>query len=97
MIAPSVPFGDWILAACDPVLLLLALFLGWKADQFGKVFIAAIIALVVAIGVAWLFHMLGVPWPAPIGGELPMLLPVRTVAALVAAILGYCARKILRN
>jgi hypothetical protein len=35
---PNVPFSVWIEGAFDPVLILIACWLGWKADQFGKVF-----------------------------------------------------------
>lgn len=97
MQAPSVPFDVWFLAACDPVLLIIAAFLGWKATQFGKVFIVAIIALVVAVIASWLIHRLGLPWIAPIGQDKPMLLPVRTVAALIVASLAYGARKLMRG
>lgn len=97
MQAPSVPFDVWFLAACDPVLLIVAILFGWKADQFGKVFIAAMVALVCAVIVSWFVHRLGLPWIAPIGQDLPMLLPVRTVTALVAASLAYGARRLLRG
>lgn len=64
---PSVSFDVWFLAACDPVLLVVAVLLGWKADQFGKVFIADIVAFVCAVLVSWLVHRPGLPWIAPIG------------------------------
>ncbi|MDF9864427.1 hypothetical protein M2437_003409 [Methylorubrum pseudosasae] len=66
--APVVPvysFSVWILAGFDPLLILIAVFLGWKADQFGKVFIAAIAALGVSVLFAWLVTRIGLPWPAP--------------------------------
>ncbi len=40
MQTPSVPFAVWLLAAFDPVLIAVAVTLGWKASQFGTVFIA---------------------------------------------------------
>jgi hypothetical protein len=43
--APAVPFAVWIWAAFDPVLIAVAVTLGWRADQKGKIFIAAIAAL----------------------------------------------------
>lgn len=89
MAGPSVAFLDWFPAAFDPVLLLVAGVLGWKADQFGKVFIAAMAALVIAVLVSWLVHSMGLPWVAPVGRDLPMLLPVRTIAALLAASLAF--------
>ena len=47
-VAPTVPVVTlwvWLPAAFDPVLILIAVFLGWKADQFGKVFIVGMVAL----------------------------------------------------
>ncbi|OAS26889.1 hypothetical protein [Methylobacterium platani] len=83
------------MAAFDPVLIGLALYLGWKADQFGKVVLVAIIALVGSVLVSWVVTGIGVPWPAPIGRELPTFFPVRTGAALVYAIVGYSARRVI--
>ena len=45
MTVPVYPWTVWIVAALDPILIGLALYLGYTASQFGKVFIAAIIAL----------------------------------------------------
>ncbi|MCF4129068.1 hypothetical protein [Methylobacterium sp. SyP6R] len=83
------------MAAFDPVLIGLALFLGWKADQFGKVVLVAIMALVASVLVSWVLTGIGVPWPAPIGRELPTFFPVRTGAALIYAIVGYSARRVI--
>ena len=41
---PVVALWDWLPAAFDPVLILVAVWLGWRADQFGKILIAAIAA-----------------------------------------------------
>ena len=95
MAPPSVPFAVWIWAAFDPVVILLAAFLGWKADQFGKVFIAAMAAFAVGVLFAWLVTALGLPWFAPISRDAPTLLQVRFGAALLAAALGYGARRVL--
>jgi hypothetical protein len=86
---PSVPFSVWIEGAFDPVLILVACWLGWKADQFGKVFIAAIAALAVSVLFAWAVTEMGLPWNAPVGGDAPILLPVRTVAAFLWASAAY--------
>jgi hypothetical protein len=94
---PSVPFEAWILAAVDPVLILVATWLGWRADQAGKIFIAAIAALAASMLVGWLVTSLGLPWPAPVGRAHPMLMPVRTVAALAWATAAFAARRLARR
>lgn len=90
--APSVPFAVWIWAAFDPVLIAVALALGSRATQAGKIFIAAIAALGIALLVDALLTAAGLPWVAPLSREGPMLLPVRSVAALLWASLGYAFR-----
>ena len=45
MTVPFYPWTVWIWAGFDPALIVVALYLGWTASQFGKVFIAAIAAL----------------------------------------------------
>ena len=52
--------AHWLMAAVDPVLVLVALVLGWKASQFGKVFIAAIAALGLSVLASWAIHALEV-------------------------------------
>jgi hypothetical protein len=94
MIAPVVPASVWLLAAVDPVLIAIAVILGWKADQFGKIFIVAIAALGGSVLVSWAISATGLPWIAPISREAPALLPVRAVAALVWAVAGYGARRL---
>lgn len=96
MTPPVVPVSIWLLAAFDPVLVAIAVILGWKADQFGKVFIAAIAALGGSVLVSWAITAVGLPWMAPVGGTNPTLLPVRTVAALVWATLAYLGRRLSR-
>nr|WP_301302082.1 hypothetical protein [Methylorubrum extorquens] len=75
-------------------MILIAVFLGWKADQFGKVFIAAIAALGVSVLFAWLVTRIGLPWPAPVAADLPTFFPVRTVSAFLWAAAGYGARRV---
>ncbi len=87
--------AHWSMAALDPVLVLVAAVLGWKADQFGKVFIAAIAALGLSVLASWAVHAVGLPWPAPIARSLPTFFPVRTVAALLWAVAGFGARRLL--
>nr|WP_255616332.1 hypothetical protein [Microvirga puerhi] len=71
-----------------------AVLLGWKADQFGKVFIAAIAALGVAVLFSWLVTGLDIPWFAPVSHDTPTLLPVRAIAALLWAGGAYAARRV---
>lgn len=97
MTVPFYPWTVWIWAAFDPVLVGLALWLGWTASQFGKVFIAAIIALAVSVLASWAIGALGIPWPAPVSHDGPTFFPVRTVAALLWAILGFSARRLVRR
>lgn len=94
MTTPSVPFAVWIWAAFDPILILVAAYLGWKADQAGKIFIAAIAAIGITVLVDWAITKLGIPWVAPLSREGPTLLPVRSVGALIWAALGYAARRL---
>ena len=96
MTAPSVPFAVWIWAAFDPVLIGVAVYLGWKADQAGKIFIAAIAALGASLLVDMALTALGIPWFAPLTRTGPMLLPVRSIAALGWAAAGYTARRVVR-
>lgn len=94
MSVPAVPTSVWIWAAFDPVLVLAGLYLGWKADQAGKIFIAAIAAIGIALLVDAVLTGLGLPLLAPMSREAPTLIPVRAVAALLWAALGHTARRI---
>jgi hypothetical protein len=95
MTPPIIPASVWLLAAVDPVLIAIAVILGWKADQFGKVFIVAIAALGASVLVSWAISAVGLPWVAPVGGNNPTLLPIRTIAALLWASVAYFARKVV--
>ena len=97
MTPPSVPLATWILAAFDPILIMVAVVLGWKADQFGKVFIAVIAALGISSLAAWLLTSVGVPWLAPMSRDAPTLFPVRAVAAVIWASAAYGARRLVRQ
>jgi chromate transport protein ChrA len=97
MTPPVVPFSVWILGAFDPILILIACYLGWKADQLGKVFIAAIAALGVSALAAWAITSVGLPWLAPVSRDAPMLFPVRTIAAVLWASAAYGARRASRR
>ena len=97
MSTPSVAFSVWIWAAFDPVLMAVAVYLGWRADQAGKVFIAAIAALGIAVLFDWLVTSAGIPWVAPMSQSGPMLLPVRSVGALVWATLAFVAHQARRQ
>ena len=93
MSAPFVPFSVWIWAAFDPVLIGLAVYLGWRADQAGKIFIAVIAALGASLLVDALLTRLGLPWIAPLSRDGPMLIPVRSAAALLWTTLSYGAHR----
>lgn len=95
MTAPSVAFSVWIWGAFDPVLIAVAIYLGWRADQAGKIFIAANAALGIALLVDWLLTSIGIPSVAPVSQVGPMLLPVRSVGALVWATLAFVAQRIV--
>ncbi|MGO4704307.1 hypothetical protein AB4072_00820 [Microvirga sp. 2MCAF38] len=94
MTPPSIPLHVWLLAAFDPVLIAVAVWLGWRATQFGKVFIAAIAALGVSVIVSWIVTGIGLPWIAPISHDTPTLYPVRAIAALVWASVAYAVRRV---
>jgi hypothetical protein len=96
-VAPTVPvvhLWDWLPAAFDPVLVITAVLLGWKADQFGKILIAGIAALGLSILVSYVISLIGIPWIAPVRADALMLFPVRFIAALVWAGAGFLARRI---
>ena len=96
-VVPVYAWTVWILAGFDPILIAVSAFLGWKADQFGKVFIAAIAGLGVSVLASWAITAIGIPWPAPVGHDLPTFFPVRTVAAFLWALLGFGARRVLKG
>nr|WP_210272183.1 hypothetical protein [Microvirga sp. HBU67558] len=84
-------------AAFDPVLILVAVWLGWKADQFGKVLIVGMIALAVSALVSWAISSMGVPWIAPVRSDALTLFPVRFVAGLLWASAAFAARRVARR
>lgn len=95
-VGPTVPvvhLWDWLPAAFDPVLIVAAAWLGWKADQPGKILIAAIAALGLSIVVSYLLSSLGIPWIAPVRADALTLFPVRFAAALLWAGGAYAARR----
>jgi hypothetical protein len=93
MTTPSIPLDVWLLAAVDPFLIVLAVYLGFKADQLGKVAIAALMALAASILLNWLVSAVGLPWIAPVTRQGPLLIPVRVVAAVLWAALGYAVAR----
>ena len=97
MTAPSVPTAVWLLGAFDPIVIAVAIVLGGKADQFGKVFIAAIVALGVSVLLAWLITLVGLPWIAPVRSDALTLFPVRFVAAMLWASAAFAARRVARR
>ncbi len=97
MTTPTVAFSVWIWAAFDPILIGVAIWLGWHATQAGKIFIAAIAALGLAILADYVLTKLGIPWIAPLSQDGPMLLPVRAIAGVVWAALAFMARHIFKS
>lgn len=95
MTPPSVAFSVWIWAAFDPVLIVAAAYFGWRADQAGKVFIAAIAALGITLLVDWVLTVIGLGWVAPLSRDGPMLLPVRSIGALAWSGLAFAAHRVL--
>lgn len=96
-VGPTVPvvhLWDWLPAAFDPVLIMTAVLLGWKADQFGKILIAAIAALGLSIVVSYLIGLIGLPWIAPVRADALTLFPVRFIAALLWAGGAYATRRL---
>jgi len=93
---PVYPWTVWIVAALDPILIGLALYLGYTASQFGKVFIAAIIALAVSVLASWAITAVGIPWPAPISHDGPTFFPVRWIAGFLWGTLGFLAHQLHR-
>lgn len=96
MTTPTVAFSVWIWAAFDPILIGVAVWLGWHATQAGKIFIAAIAALGLSILADYVLTRLGIPWIAPLSQDGPMLLPVRSVAGVAWAALAFAARRAFR-
>jgi len=94
---PVVHLWDWLPAAFDPVLILVAVWLGWKADQFGKVMIVAMATLAISVLVSWAISSMGLPWIAPVRSDALTLFPVRFVAALLWASGAYVARRVARR
>jgi hypothetical protein len=93
---PVVTLWDWLPAAFDPVLILVAIWLGWKADQFGKVMIAGLAAFGVSVLVSWVVSRLGLPWVAPVRSDGLTLFPVRLVAAMLWASGAFAARRLVK-
>ena len=94
MTAPSVPLAVWLIAAFDPVLIAVAVWFGWHADQAGKLVVAVLAAIVASVLVGWFLAVIGVPWIAPAGGDHATLLPVRFGAAIIWSGLAFLlARK----
>ena len=97
MTVPVYPFDVWIWAALDPVLVLVALVMGWKSDQVVKLILVALMAFTASVLTSWLLTMAGIPWPAPIGRDLPTFFPIRTGGAFLWALLAFLARMALHR
>jgi hypothetical protein len=99
-VGPTVPvvhLWDWLPAAFDPVLVLVAVWLGWRADQFGKVMIAGLAAFGVSVLVSWIVSSLGLPWVAPVRSDALTLFPVRWIAGMLWASGAFAARRLAKR
>jgi hypothetical protein len=94
---PVVTLWDWLPAAFDPVLILVAVWLGWRANQFGKVMIAGLAAFGISVLVSWVVSSLGLPWIAPVRSDALTLFPVRLFAAMLWASAAFAARRVARR
>lgn len=95
METPSVETSVWLLAAVEPILVIVAVMFGWRADQFGKVFIAAIVAFAASVLVGALLTGVGIPWTTPVGRDYPTLYPVRAVSAFLWAAAAFGVRRLV--
>jgi hypothetical protein len=86
----------FILAALDPVVIGIGLWMGWHADQAGKLFLAGLAACLAGIAVSFLLRFVGIPWfegGYAYGGAHALS---RFVTGCVWAVLGYAARRVFR-
>ena len=97
MTVPVYPLAVWIWAAFDPVLIAVALVMGWKSDQFVKVILVALMAFVASVMTSWALTAIGLPWPAPVGHDLPTFFPVRWIAGFLWGTLGFAAHQLYRR
>lgn len=97
VIATPFALANWLPVAFDPVLILVAAYFGWKADQAGKLIVAVIAALAASVLVGWIMGTLGIPWPGAIGGEQFLLLQVRAFGALLWSGLAFGARRMVKR
>lgn len=97
MTVPVYPFDVWIWAALDPVLVAVALIMGWKSDQVVKLILVALMAFTASVLTSFALTMVGIPWPAPVGRDLPTFFPVRTGGAFLWALAAFVARLLFRK
>ena len=86
----------FILAALDPVVIGIGLWMGWHADQAGKLFLAGLAACLAGIAVSFLLRFVGIPWfegGYAFGGAHALS---RFVTGCFWAVLGYAARRVFR-
>ncbi|CAA2144740.1 MULTISPECIES: hypothetical protein [Methylobacterium] len=96
MTVPVYPFDVWIWAAFDPVLIAIALVMGWKSDQFVKVILVSLMAFAISVMVSWAVTAIGIPWPAPISHDGPTFFPIRWMAGFLWGTLGFLAHQLYR-
>lgn len=88
---------ETLLPFLDPVLILVAVWFGWKADQVAKLIVAVIAAMAASVLFAWLAWAIGLPWPAAVGGDRPLLLQSRVAAAVLWSAGAFVARRLARR
>jgi hypothetical protein len=86
----------FILAALDPVVIGIGLWMGWHADQAGKLFLAGLAACLAGITVSFLLRFVGIPWfegGFAFGGAHALS---RFVTGCAWAGVGYAAQRVFR-
>ena len=86
----------FILAALDPVVIGIGLWMGWHADQVGKLFLAGLAACLAGVAMTFILRFAGISWfegGFAFGGAHAVS---RFVAGCAWAGLAYLVRKVIR-
>ena len=86
----------FIMAALDPVVIGIGLWMGWHANQAGKLFLAGLSACLAGIAVSFLLRFVGIAWfegGFAFGGAHAVS---RFVTGCAWAGLGYAAQRVFR-
>jgi hypothetical protein len=87
---------EWVilLSFVDPVVVAIGLWMGWHADQPGKILLAGLAAGLAGIVVAAVLGLVGLTWMT---GGVPFYRPhvlFRVIAGFLWAAIGYGARRV---